>query len=190
MSATLTFCYLFRIFLLPSLFECLLSAYFLLLLECSFFFHSELSARFITCLYILAVTIVLWNFNILDSVIWPNEYLVSSDREVHLHHPSSVAGLSMNTVPPASQTLTLSLTIAHPLSTQPRPQAQPFQKDFVLYPVALPPLFLSGFQPVRSQPWLTLLLLYILWFLPVLMALISHFPNQFSRLSLLTTNLA
>lgn len=63
-------------------FECLLSAYFLLLLECSFIFLSELSARFTTCLYILAMTIVLWNFNMLDSMIWPSEYLVSSDREI------------------------------------------------------------------------------------------------------------
>lgn len=50
-------------------FECLLSAYFLLLLECSFIFLSELSARFTTCLYILAMSIVLWNFNMLDSMI-------------------------------------------------------------------------------------------------------------------------
>lgn len=52
--------------------------------ECSFIFLSELSSRITTCLYILAMTIALWNFNIIDSKIWPSEYLASSDREIHL----------------------------------------------------------------------------------------------------------
>ena len=54
------------------------------LLECSFICLSELSSRITTCLYILAMTIALWNCNITDSKIWPREYLASSDREMHL----------------------------------------------------------------------------------------------------------
>lgn len=126
------------------------------LLECSFSFLSELWARFTASLFTPALTIALWNSNILrlDDNDPTNSWSLQVGRltslVIKLQPPFPCGWIYHYTVLHLQH---LKRLVLSDLSTQPRPWKLAISGGFLQHPVSQTPLSSSGVQFVRPQPW-------------------------------------